>query len=125
MGFRTFYTSGTLEDDIGLSSGAKLGVIGDAGTVMRGDVFQGGYAPDGSQYYMMEDTDGFVYVEMDAVEVTDYTNVQMKGWVHVESTTWEETDRLKVWASDTGTFTEVVLLEGTELDSAVTGISTG
>ena len=88
-------------------------------------MFQGGYAPDGSQYYMMEDTDGFVYVEMDAVEVTDYTNVQMKGWVHVESTTWEETDRLKVWASDTGTFTEVVLLEGTELDSAVTGISTG
>ena len=139
LGFRTFYHSN--DPDEGMAGGAKLGVIGDISTPQRGDYSQGGPAPDGSQYYMMEDTgvhlshflttfvhfcgnfwqlllgfdsfpvgllcisDGFVYVEIDPVDVRDYTGVLMSGWAHIESATWEDTDHLKMWATDTVTGT--------------------
>ena len=122
LGFRTFYHSN--DPGQGMASGAKLGVIGDISTPQRGDYSQGGPAPDGSQYYMMEDTDGFVYVEINAVYVGDYTGVVMSGWAHIESATWEDTDHVKMWATDTVTGAETVLIEGTNIDVAA-GIQTG
>ena len=133
LGFRSFYeftrsdpygTPGVLYGDgagIGMSDGAQVGVIGDVSTQQRGDVGQGGPAPDGSQYYTLQDTDGFVYVAMDPVSVRDYTGVFMSAYVHVESTTWEVTDYIKVWA-DIGTTpfgasqAEVLLLSAHDLD---------
>ena len=78
LGFRTFYVN---VDGVegGLADGAKIGVIGDTSTPQRGDSNQGGPAPHGEQYYMLEDTGGFVFVEMDAVSVGDYSSVQMSG----------------------------------------------
>ena len=38
-------------------------------------------APDGSQYFTMEDTGGFVFVEVDPVAVADYKDVRLAGWV--------------------------------------------
>lgn len=114
LGFRSFYevtrndpygTPGVQYGDgigIGMSDGAQIGVIGDTSTPQRGDAGQGGPAPHGTQYYTLQDTDGFVYVTMDPVSVRDYTGVFMSAYVHVESTTWEATDLIKVWA-DIGT----------------------
>ena len=122
LGFRTFYHSN--DPDEGMAAGAKIGVIGDISTPQRGDYSQGGPAPHGSQYYMIEDSDGFVYVEIDIVDVSDYTGVEMSGWAHIESATWEDTDQVKMWATDVDTGVETVLMEGTNLDIAA-GITTG
>ena len=122
LGFRTFYVD---TGEGGVADGAKIGVIGDALTSMRGDVGQGGVAPHGSQYFALEDTDGFIFVEMDAVTVADFSGLRMSAWAHFESTTWEETDRVKMWAEGSPSGQEVILVEGTELDSALTGVTVG
>ena len=103
LGFRTFYVRTREEDDSfssapGMMDGARIGVIGDTTTDMHGDNGQGGPAPDGSQYFALEDTDGFVYVEMDPVAVGDYSGLMMSGWVKIEATSWEEDDRVRIWA---------------------------
>ena len=122
LGFKTYYMNTGVEG--GLADGAKIGVIGDTSTPQRGDSNQGGPAPHGEQYYMLEDTGGFVFVSMDAVAVGDYSSVQMSGWAHLESATWEDTDHVKMWATDDTSGTEVVLLEGTNIDVPA-GVSTG
>ena len=104
----------------GMTDGAKVGVIGDATTTMRGDNDKGGVAPDGTQYYMMSDTDGFLHMRLDPVDVTAYTDVEMRGWVFVRSSSWEERDLLKMWATDSPSEHEVVLVEGTDLDEPAT-----
>jgi len=92
---------------------------------MRGDVGQGGVAPHGRQYFALEDTDGFIFVEMDPVAVADFSGLRMSAWAHFESATWEETDRVKMWAEGSPSGQEVILVEGTEPDSALTGVTVG
>ena len=118
LGFRTFYTRTDMTSTAGMAGGAKLGVIGDQSTTMRGDSNQGKYAPDGAQYYVMEDTDGFVYVEIDVVSVSDYTQVVAHGWVIAARTSWEDSDLLKMWASDPVSGQEAIMLEETDLDAS-------
>ena len=122
LGFRSFIQTAGMTT--GLTDGDKFGVIGDTTTSMNGDNGQGGLAPDGSQYFMISDTDAFVHIHIDAVRVVDYVNVKMGCWVHVESTAWETSDRLRVWASEesgrndtSGWFndTEVVVIDATDI----------
>lgn len=84
---------------------------------MKGDAGQGGKAPHGSQYFTLEDTGGFAYVQLDPVAVADYTDLWMTGWAHVEATTWELSDLVKVWATDTGTGDEVLLVKTCHRDN--------
>jgi len=98
LGFRSFIQTAGMTT--GLTDGDKFGVIGDTTTSMNGDNGQGGLAPDGSQYFMISDTDAFVHIHIDAVRVVDYVNVKMGCWVHVESTAWETSDRLRVWVTE-------------------------
>eukprot|EP01047_Picozoa_sp_COSAG01_P022644 COSAG01_NODE_1352_length_10614_cov_13.260010_2_plen_2939_part_01 len=149
LGFRTFYHNINNQQQAsgGLAGGAVIGVIGDSTTTMRGDNSKrnaknlkitpnnqqylidplaphqsggGRKAPHGHQYYAMENTGGFAYVQMDPVSVAAYTGVEMSIWVHVEQTiaNWEQTDRIKVWCKDEATNAEVVLLEGSDLDAS-------
>eukprot|EP01043_Picozoa_sp_COSAG02_P038814 COSAG02_NODE_3019_length_7535_cov_9.178456_9_plen_863_part_01 len=101
LGFTSFYCSslGTSRSDR-LSVGAHIGVIGDTTTAMNGNSGQGGIAPDGSQYYALEETGGFITVSMDVVSVVGYSALEMRAYVHVESAQWGSTDRVRVWASE-------------------------
>ena len=121
LGFRTFFapldaTLSAASGLTGLSDGDIIGVIGDTTTLQNGDEGQGGAAPDGSQYYAIEDPDGFVYVQMDAVEITGRSSVTMSGWAHFEATTWEVADLMRIWADDPTTSAEVVLLSAIDAD---------
>eukprot|EP01049_Picozoa_sp_SAG25_P001219 SAG25_NODE_49_length_18832_cov_5.265841_1_plen_3791_part_10 len=128
LGFRTYYSVGSRTQATrgGLANGGDIfGVIGDTTTPHKGDMGQGGKAPHGSQYFAMEETGGFAYVEMDPVSIVDYTKVAMKAWVHVEASKWDSHDRIKVWVTDSSTKKEYVLLEGTDLDDAKAGVHKG
>eukprot|EP01047_Picozoa_sp_COSAG01_P093364 COSAG01_NODE_24520_length_773_cov_0.943870_1_plen_217_part_10 len=123
LGFTAYYVPLHGCPRRGLSDSQLIGVIGDS-TTGTGNL-GGGSAPHGTQYYMLQDTDSWVYVKLDPVWVTGYRGVQMKAWVHVEDTNkWNRGDRLKVWAIDDTTASEVVLLEGTDLDN-VNSVTTG
>ena len=81
LGFRTYYSPMTgCEDDTAVCShsalAAKIGVIGDTSTSMYGDSGEGGLAPNGHQYFALEDTNGFVHVEMDPVTVGQFTGLR-------------------------------------------------
>eukprot|EP01047_Picozoa_sp_COSAG01_P031940 COSAG01_NODE_2289_length_7984_cov_52.534432_2_plen_2541_part_01 len=98
--------------------GRVLGVIGDTTTAMRGDGNQGGVAPHGSQYFAFENSGGFVRVEMDPVALNfAYASVSMSGWVHVESTSWESGDRVRMWATEGVTKKEVAVLDAQDFDT--------
>eukprot|EP01048_Picozoa_sp_COSAG05_P015644 COSAG05_NODE_1907_length_3849_cov_4.846133_2_plen_742_part_01 len=118
LGFRTYYTN-TMDQPAtgGLADGDVIGVIGDVTTPQRGDYGQGGKAPHGSQYYAMEDTGGFVYVEMDPVDVSDYSDVVATAWVHIDADRWDTDDLLKIWVMDGSSQDETILIKATKLDS--------
>jgi hypothetical protein len=100
LGFRTFYTTPMINGmslgfyaqprDLHLpaqdsSSASKLGVMrgladGGAGTAKLGRV-----APHGLQFYTMTVEAGFAHVLVDAVDVSDYMDVQMGCWIRAES----------------------------------------
>eukprot|EP01043_Picozoa_sp_COSAG02_P064810 COSAG02_NODE_9588_length_2169_cov_0.982126_1_plen_699_part_10 len=104
--------------------GGGIGVIGDTTTVMAGGASfrsgQGGAAPHGTQYYVLNSVKGFVYVKMDPVRVVDYTDVQMSAQVRVKDTSYEVTDRIVVWASEDSnvatTVEDAVLLDANHRD---------
>ena len=62
LGFRSYYENtrhipaSQTYNRPGMGDGAKFGVIGDTSTEQAGDNGQGGLAPHGHQYFMMEDT---------------------------------------------------------------------
>ena len=120
LGFVAFYRAvAGRSPGPGLTDGDRIGVIGDTTTLMNGDSGQGGAAPDGVQYYALEETGGFVTVDMDSVVAAGYPAVVMKAFVHVESAPWGSADIIRIWASDTGggagdgvAPAEVVLLDG-------------
>ena len=104
LGFRTFYghMDGRSRSLI-LADGHVIGVIGDSTTSQKADKAasaHGGQAPDGSQYYSLEETGGFTYVQMDPVDVSEYEGVSMTFWAFFQSTSWEQNDLVRVWATD-------------------------
>eukprot|EP01047_Picozoa_sp_COSAG01_P053935 COSAG01_NODE_5836_length_4004_cov_14.173367_1_plen_1022_part_01 len=131
LGFTTYYGRLTGGGATGLGgTGQVIGVIGDSTTGMTH--LGGGVAPHGTQYYMLERTDGnWVYVKMEPVWVAGYTGVQMKAWLHVEATSWEHGttsttngDYVKIWAINDTTAAEVFVLDTSngDLDS-FTGVT--
>ena len=96
------------------ADGDRVGVIGDSTTSM-GDS-GGGTAPDGTQYYMFEDTDGLAHVETDDIALTGLDTVTLDLDLHIESTGWESRDFIRVWAEDSGEMADAVLLEAQDND---------
>ena len=118
LGFHTFYMN--QDQDEGFTDGADiLGVIGDStmklqrdlSPTSRADGLGGGTAPHGSQYYVMEFTGGFVYVDVDPVSISRFAEVEMVCWVRFEKVDWQQyPDALVVLAYDPQTKAERVLL---------------
>jgi hypothetical protein len=127
LGFRSYYTNNNGQAAHGGLADANdeiIGVIGDTTTHHVGDNYQGRKAPHGSQYYALEDTRGFVHVQLDPVSVAGYSNLKMSFWLHVENAGrrggWEASDQIKVWVTDASDTTggapkgnETVLLDAT------------
>eukprot|EP01043_Picozoa_sp_COSAG02_P018114 COSAG02_NODE_838_length_16633_cov_15.133724_2_plen_814_part_00 len=105
LGFRTYYTHVNRIGSDGVADGDRVGVVGDSSTVLGS---LGPRAAHGSQFFVLEDTDGFVHVHMDAVNVVDYTAVEMRGWVNVQKLDYDlchqggcaHPHRLKIWAEE-------------------------
>ena len=47
----------------------------------------------------MDDTDGFVYVALDEVDLSGMRNPRASIWVHLEGSNYEPTDAIRVWAT--------------------------
>jgi hypothetical protein len=118
LGFRTFYIQ-THGLTMRQGTGSALGVVGDSTTIMGGG--GGGAAPDGQQYFMMSGSEGiqdeFTFTKFSAVSLVDkfnvslYSTVRVTGWLHVESTTWESSDEVRMWAQNDNQ-AETFLLHG-------------
>ena len=144
LGFRTFYQSCgetmlsgvPCPADQHQGNSANLGVISiyNAGPSNAGSnppdynawggarssgTFGGGShkLPHGTQAYMMENTDGFVWVQIDTVDLRAMTNPIVSIWVLVESTGYEETDAIRVWV-DTQTCGTLEIVGGMLDDEA-------
>ena len=89
-------------------------MIGDSTTNQEGG--GGGTATDGTQYFMIEDTDGLLHVETDEISLAGLDVATLDVDVHIESTSWESRDYVRIWAEDTGPMDDVVLLEAMDLD---------
>ena len=48
---------------------------------------------------VMDDTDGFVYVALDEVDLSGMRNPRASIWVHLEGSNYEPTDAIRVWAT--------------------------
>eukprot|EP01046_Picozoa_sp_COSAG06_P042652 COSAG06_NODE_5465_length_3462_cov_83.453762_2_plen_614_part_00 len=51
---------------------------------------------------MIDDPDGFVYVALDPVDLTAYTSATVSAWTHIDSTSYEDSDAIRVWAECSG-----------------------
>ena len=111
LGFRSFYQATMVSEpgaNTGLCDGDDVGVVGDSTTAQGGS--GAGSAPDGSQFYMLEDTGGsFVFIALDSVDVSTYTSIAVKFYYRVGNTNWEDRDMIKVW-SENATGAETVML---------------
>lgn len=103
MGFNSFYTPtrALLNNVVGLGDGDDFGVIGDHTVTRAGGGSWGnsggGPAPDGTQYLMVEDTDGQVMFTFDTVVLTGVISATASVQMHIESTSWESADVIQIW----------------------------
>ena len=72
--------------------------------------------PHGSKVYMIDDADGFAYVTLDPVDVSQMANPVASIWTHIDSTGYEDQDGIRVWVTCTDGST-IDLVAGT-LDDA-------
>jgi len=79
-----------------------------------------GMAPHGSQYFIMQDTDGYAFVVLDAVSVTEIDHLELEVMVYITQSTWEYTDSVKIWAADSAG-QEVVVYSDYDMDDQVEG----
>eukprot|EP01052_Picozoa_sp_SAG31_P023942 SAG31_NODE_2006_length_6651_cov_29.411765_1_plen_1512_part_10 len=118
LGFRAMYRNVFNQRAIaGLRDGATLGVVGDATTQNGGG--GGGEAPNGRQYFVMSDLDGFVYVSLDPVSLSMHIDASASIYVHVESSAWDHMDMIRIW-SENGIGAEIVMLDATDIDHDAT-----
>ena len=74
-----------------------------------------GLAPHGQQYFRMQDTDGYAFVVLDALGLAGLDHLELDVWVHIGDATWEYTDSVKIWGTDS-VGQEVVVLSDTDMD---------
>jgi hypothetical protein len=98
IGFISYYVPNPYVDGTGVADGDSIGVIGDDSTVVGGG--GGGNAPHGTQYYIMQDTDGFVFVMLDTIELRGLDFMVFSCWSEVQDATWEQDDSIKIWIVD-------------------------
>jgi hypothetical protein len=113
LGFQSYYMA---TGGYGLTDGDRFGVVGDASTLMGGG--GAGTAPHGQQYFLMEDTDGFVFVVLDSVAVAAFDHIELTFWMLIDQATWEYTDSVKVWVADSSG-QEVTIFSDTDMDDQV------
>ncbi len=96
MGFSSYYYN--TENGSGLTDGDYLGVTDYTGKV--------GSYPDGKQGFQLSDTDGYVVVTFDSLDVSAYPSVQVSIDYFINDDSWETDpmDFLRIW----------VVLDGTE-----------
>ena len=92
LGFTTQYVSA---GGTGLTDGDVVGVVGDTTTDVGAAFGRGGAAPDGTQYFAMQDVDGFVYTALDTVSIAGLDFLSLSCWVQVAATTWEAEDLVR------------------------------
>ena len=51
---------------------------------------------------MIDDSDGFVYVVLDPVDLSLFTSPTVSAWTHIDSTGYEAKDAIRVWAECSG-----------------------
>jgi hypothetical protein len=112
LGFQTVWQA--IGSGLGFAGGNSIGVIGDDTTHMQGS--GSGKAPHGQNVFMLTDTDGFGYVKIDVVDLASVVTATMSAWVHVEATSWEDDDSIKIWAVS-GDGSETILLSSSDIDS--------
>ena len=109
LGFTTYYencvdgvvgTSGVGCDYNPNSDGDNIGVIGRGQWGAPGT--NGDTVLHGNNVYMIDDPDGFVYVTLDAVDLSAMANPIIAIWTHIDSTSYEPKDAIRVWATCTG-----------------------
>ena len=122
LGFQTFYIE-CGADSLALSGVAcgftintdtdNTGVIGtatqgpNAWGASAGSA--GGAMPHGDNCFMIDDADGFIYVALDPVDLAAFTAPTVSAWTHIDSTGYESTDAIRVWAEcSDGTVVDVV-----------------
>lgn len=110
LGFSSYYLA---TGGFGLTDGDQFGVVGDASTPMGGG--GAGLAPHGQQYFRMQDTDGYAFVVLDALGLAGLDHLELDVWVHIGDATWEYTDSVKIWGTDS-VGQEVVVLSDTDMD---------
>ena len=115
LGFQSYYIA---TGGYGLTDGDQFGVVGDMSTPMGGG--GAGMAPHGSQYFIMQDTDGYAFVVLDAVSLEGIDHLELDVWVYITSATWEYTDSVKIWAADSAG-QEVVVFSDTDMDDQTEG----
>ena len=98
LGFMTEFTptrTGTAGAN-GLTEGDAFGVAGP--TEMSGNL--GSAAPEGTQGFLMEDTDGWVTMYFDYVDLTGTTSPMFSMQYHLEATSWEFEGQVGVSGGD-------------------------
>ena len=115
LGFQSYYLA---TGGFGLTDGDQFGVVGDMSTPMGGG--GAGMAPHGSQFFIMQDTDGYAFVVLDAVSVTEIDHLELEVMVYITQSTWEYTDSVKIWAADSAG-QEVVVYSDYDMDDQAEG----
>eukprot|EP01052_Picozoa_sp_SAG31_P029060 SAG31_NODE_2859_length_4990_cov_113.128399_3_plen_249_part_00 len=110
LGFVSIFQP-TRSGESGLVDGDHVGVYGDSSTVSGG--LGVGLAPHGSQFYTISDSDGFLYVSIDAVDTTNFAGVTATGWIYIAGLAWDANDFARMWVIKGGT-EEVVLVNGND-----------
>ena len=92
----------TIADNTGPSNGLESppnyngwGACNEGGTFGAGSH----RLPHGTQCYMMDDTDGFVWVELDEVSLRRMENPVASIWLHLDSSRYEDSDAIRAWVS--------------------------
>ena len=109
LGFTTTYWRTTQSSKCGLGSGKgydcgltqpkRVGVIGDSTFSSSGSDT---LAPHGHQFFVLGDTDGFVFVTIDPVDASEANKVDVHGWARLAVASWESKDSVRLWASVPG-----------------------
>jgi hypothetical protein len=85
--------------------------------------FTTGIFPHGNHCYMMDDTDGFGYVTVDPVDVSAMQFPVASIWVHIDSTSYEAQDAVRVWVQCSSGSTIEVLTGVLDDEAHPTGAS--
>jgi hypothetical protein len=108
LGFSSYYRN--THNNVGLSDGDYVGVTSS----------KTGFSafPSGFQGFQMSDTDGRMTTTLNSVDLDGFSEPMVSLDLYVAKTTWETSDRIRVWATVDGS-TEINLLntQGQDIDT--------